>query len=90
MQTYFNQDGGCQSKTSLYLLTCPAWVTIPGASPLDGIDLLVNATTSWQGMDHVVEGASPMPDLYSGSYNNQTECAAFVPHMQMVGHSNLP
>ena len=34
---------------------------MPGASSLDGIDLLVNATTSWQGIDHVVEGAIPVP-----------------------------
>ena len=40
-------------------------------------------------MDHVVEGASPVPDPYSGSYNNRAECAAFVPRMQMVGHSSL-
>ena len=42
----FSQDGGGPNKTSFYPLTCPAWVTIPGASHLDGIDLLVNATTS--------------------------------------------
>ena len=63
---------------------------MPGASSLDGVVLLVNAITSWQGMDHAVEGASPVPDPHSGSYNNRTECAAFVPHMQMVRHSSLP
>ena len=63
---------------------------MPGASSLDGIVLLVNAITSWQGMDHAVEGASPVPDPHSGSYNNRTECTAFVPHTQMVRHSSLP
>ena len=39
---------------------------MPGPSPLDNIDLLVNTTTSWQGMNHVVEGASPGPDHIQG------------------------